>query len=318
MGTVFSFISVASLFSPVIGGLLYAKSGYWGVFGVGIGLVGVDLVLRLLMIEKRVAGNYTECQPQLSSEPTLNTTTSDTEQTPLLPNITQTPDRYRLSKPTNRFTRAFPILLTFRDTGLLTAIWISFIQALLVGAFDATVPLVVSERLGFNSLKAGLLFFPLGGADFVFGSLFGWGVDRYGTKIFSVIGFTWLIPTLVSLRLPTESSVIEKFSSEQVVALFASLLALNGIGLAIVNSPSLVESGRIVKMFYEANKDLFDQAPYAQLYGISSMVFSAGLAVGPLLAGSLREHIGYGNMNAVLAIMCGLTVVLSALFIGRK
>jgi hypothetical protein len=63
---------------------------------------------------------------------------------------------------------------------------------------------------------------------------------------------------------------------------------------------------------------MFDQAPYAQLYGINSMVWSGGLTVGPLLAGKLRETIGYGNMNAVLAGICGCTVVLAALFVGGR
>lgn len=63
---------------------------------------------------------------------------------------------------------------------------------------------------------------------------------------------------------------------------------------------------------------MFEQPPYAQLYGINSMIWSGGLSIGPLVAGALRERIGYGNMNAVLAGICGLTAILAAHFIGRK
>ncbi|KAH7398354.1 major facilitator superfamily domain-containing protein [Pyrenochaeta sp. MPI-SDFR-AT-0127] len=312
MGTIFSFISVAGLFSPTIGGLLYTKSGYTGVFGVGIGLVGVDFILRLLMVEKKVAAKYfSSPEPQLDER-------EDTEDTPLLSNASSTPRKYRLSEPKNRFTRAFPILLLLGDTALLTAIWIGFMQAMLLGAFDATVPLVASEQFGFNSLKAGLLFLPLGGADFLLGPVFGWGVDRYGTRLFSVLGFTWLVPTLALLRLPTEPSVTDRLDTGHLIALFASILALNGVGLAIINSPSIVEAGSIVDKYWKANEGLFNQAPYAQLYGINSMVWSGGLTVGPLLAGALRESIGYGNMNAVLAGICILTAILAAVFIGRN
>jgi MFS family permease len=317
MGTIFSFISVAGLFSPVIGGLLYAKSGYVGVFGVGIGLVCIDFVLRVLMVEGKVAERYSSPEPQASNAHT-DGTNEDTEQTPLLSNKPPILYRYRLPKPTNRFTRNFPILMLFRHTGLLTAIWIGFMQALLLGSFDATVPLVASEQFGFDSLKAGLLFLPLGGADFLLGPVFGWCVDRYGTKPASVLGFTWLIPTLILLRLPTESSITGKLDTGHFIALYASLLATNGIGLAVINSPSIVEAGNVVEKYYKANEDVFDQAPYAQLYGINSMVWSGGLTVGPLLAGTIREKIGYGNMNAVLAGVCGLTAVLAALFIGEK
>jgi MFS family permease len=174
------------------------------------------------------------------------------------------------------------------------------------------------EQFGFNSLKAGLLFIPLGGADFLFGPVFGWCVDRYGTKLLSVLGFLALIPTLALLRLSTDASVTDKLDNARHIALYAGLLAANGIGLAVINSPSIVEAGNIVEKYYQANEEVFKQAPYAQLYGISSMVFSGGLTVGPLLAGHLRERIGYGNMNAVLAGICAMTAILAAVFMGRR
>ncbi|KAI8942428.1 hypothetical protein NX059_000500 [Plenodomus lindquistii] len=317
MGTLFSFISVAGLFSPIIGGLIYAKSGYNGVFGLGLSLIAVDLVLRLLMIEKKTAADY-DATPSDTSNASSDGRFDDDEQRPLLPKVPTAQDRYRLAQPTNRLTRAVPILLLLRDTGLATAIWIGFMQSTLLGAFDATVPLVAHEQFGFDSLKAGLLFLPLGISDLCLGPLFGWGIDRYGTKLFSVFGFTWLIPMLVLLRLPVEPSIAGRLDNGHLIALYSSLLALSGMGMAMINSPAIVEAGNVVEKYANANKDIFEQAPWAQLYGINSMVFSAGLTVGPLIAGALRESIGYGNMNALLAGMCGLTAVLSAMFVGRK
>jgi MFS family permease len=298
-----------------VGGALYAKTGYKGVFGVGIGLVVLDFVLRLLMVEKKVAAQYGEPgSPRVDADENPEYA----EQTPLLPKNVAFRGRYQLSKPNNRITRTLPILLLFRDPGLLTAIWIAFMQALLLGSFDATVPLVASEQFDFNSLKAGLLFLPLGGADFLFGPVFGWCVDRYGTRWLSIIGFIALVPTLVLLRLPMDSSVAGRVNSPRHIALYVGLLAVNGVGLAVINSLSIVEAGHIVEKYWQANKDLFEQAPYAQLYGINSMVFSGGLTLGPLLAGHLREKIGYGNMNAVLAGVCGLTAIVTGIFMGRK
>ncbi|KAF3035209.1 hypothetical protein E8E12_003012 [Didymella heteroderae] len=320
LGTMFSFISVAGLFSPVCGGLLYAKTGYNGVFGVGIGLVVIDFILRILMVEKKVKDKYLT-DSNTRAEQSNGTNEPDTEETPLLPdsNIQDIDERYRLTPPKNRVTRTLPILLLLRDAGLLTAILIAFMQAALLGTFDATVPLVAESSFGFDSLKAGLLFLPLGGANFFLGPVFGWAVDRYGTWLFSVIGFAFLVPTLVLLRLPVENSIVEKLDNGHLIALFASVLGLNGAGLAIIGSPSIVEAGRLVENYSKANKDIFSEgAPWAQLYGINSMVYSGGLAVGPLVAGVLREKIGYGNMNVVLAGVCAVTAVLAALFIGRK
>ena len=45
--------------------------------------------------------------------------------------------------------------------GMLTANWITLIQATLVGSLDATVPTVAEEYYGFNYLQTGLLFIPI-------------------------------------------------------------------------------------------------------------------------------------------------------------
>jgi MFS family permease len=326
IGTIFSFCSVAVLFAPVVGGLIYAKSGYTGVFGLGLSLVAIDFVLRLCMIEKKVAARYAF---DVSDSESPNDCSSPDETTALLPsgptdsnttnttNTTNATANYRLPAPQSRLTKALPILLVLRDPSLLTALFMSFIQALLFGAFDATVPLVAHTRYGFNSLKAGLLFFPLGGANFLLGPIFGWCIDRWGTRPLSVLGFAYLVPALVLLRLPDD--VAADLDVGRQIALYASILALNGVGLAIINSASIVESGNVVERYWKANEELFEgRAPYAQLYGVNSMLWSAGLTVGPLLGGALKEKIGYGNMNAVLGGICGITAVLALLFISGR
>ncbi|USP76000.1 hypothetical protein yc1106_03274 [Curvularia clavata] len=316
MGVLLSFVAVAGLFSPIVGGVLYTKTGYTGVFGVGLALIVVDFMLRVFMVEPKVAARYASPEPDASRN--SGNTQENTEETPLIPNSSVTSDHFRLSKPANRFTRSVPMLMLLRNTALLTAIWIGFMQALLIGSFDATVPLVASEQFGFNSLKAGLLFLPLGGADFFLGPIFGWCVDRFGTKPAAFLGFVWLIPTLILLRLPTESDLVDKLEPSRLIALYAGLLAANGVGLAGIGSPGIVEAGNVVEKYYKANKDLFEHAPYAQLYGINNMVWGAGLTLGPLIAGLLRNKIGYGNMNVVLACLCALTAILSAIFLGGK
>lgn len=61
-----------------------------------------------------------------------------------------------------------------------------------------------------------------------------------------------------------------------------------------------------------------EMGPYAQLYGASSMVFSAGFTIGPLVGGFLKQQLGYGNMNAVLAVCCALAATCSFTFLGGK
>lgn len=48
------------------------------------------------------------------------------------------------------------------------------------------------------------------------------------------------------------------------------------------------------------------------------MVFSLGLALGPIVSGILRNAIGYGNMNAVIAVICFVTAVVCWIWMGGK
>lgn len=296
-----------------------AKKGYDGGLWVGGGVVAVGLLLRVLRVEKRVIYKYL---PHSDAGIRQSDGMDAGEREPLLrhPETSSDSDeRYRPSPPKTRITRDLPILLLPADPGLLTAILIASMQAALLGSFDATVPPVAESSVSFDSLQAGFLFPPLGVADSFLGPVFGWAVDRYGPRLFSVLGFAFLVPTLVLLRLPREQAILYKLDTGHLIALYASLLALNGVGLAIIGSPSMVEAGRLVENYSKANEEVFSGgAPWAQLYGINSMIFSGGLTVGPLAAGSLREKIGYGSMNAVLAGVCAVTAVLAALFIGRK
>jgi len=318
VGTIMSIVTATTVFAPFVGGTLYVKTGYNGVFGVGLAVLIVDLLMRLLMIEKNAAEKRAEDHPEDASSSASGDRTA-TESTPLIREDNDDENTaFQLPQPQNRLTKTFPIILMLADPSLLTASFVAFMQAILLGAFDATIPLVASSHYGFDSLKAGLLFLPLGCTDLLLGPVCGWCIDRWGTRIVGVIGFLFLVPALVLLRLPFEQAVVDSLSTAHQITLYAALLAVNGIGEAIIAPIPTVESGLIVDKYWKANRDLFVRAPYAQLYGINSMLWSGGLTVGPLVAGALKDNIGYGNMNAVLSGLCGLAAILSFLFLGRK
>lgn len=320
IGSIFSFISVGSLAAPVVGGVLYDKAGYAGVFGAGFAVLAVDFICRAVVIEKKVARRYEghSDNPTHDSETNGHADGQDEEsqangeEEPLLGKKKEEQQSFKLSPNQPRIARIIPILPCLSDPRLLTALLVALIQATLLGAFDSTVPTMGQELFGFSALEAGILFLPLGVADLILGPLWGWLVDKYGTKPVAVISYTYLVPILVLLRLPRAGG------NDQAI-LFGGLLALCGVGLAGIGAPSIVEAGDVVQKYYEANPEFFgEDGPYAQLYGLNSMVFSLGLTLGPEIAGEVKEAIGYGNMNIVLAAICAVTAVLCFVYIGGK
>lgn len=279
--------------------------------------------MRALVIEKKVAARYepdntdsvSEDEPSQDYENTQDDEEQQAdEEQPLISSKQQEEDAaaWKLSPDQPWIARLAPIIPCLANPRLLTALLVAIVQALLLGSFDATIPLVANEYFGFNSLKSGILFLPLSMFDLILGPVFGWAVDRYGTKVIAVGAYVYLIPACILLRLPHAGG------SPQII-LYGGCLALCGIGLAGIGAPSLVEAGAVVEKYYEANPEFFGaNGPYAQLYGLQSMVFSAGLALGPEIAGQLKERIGYGNMNAVLAAVCAATAALSFVYLGGK
>ncbi|TVY86097.1 putative MFS-type transporter, partial [Lachnellula willkommii] len=316
IGNIFAFISVGELISPVVGGILYDKAGNGAVFGVCFALLGVDFVMRLVMIEKKTARKY-ELDDRVSSE--TNSVIDDEESaagetSPLLQTVKSREEEkaaWIVPKDQPTLIQKFPIIYTLRNSRLLVAELVGLMQAFVIGVFDSTIPTETEGLFGFSSLKSGLMFIPLVLPYLLFGAIAGKGVDRYGARIVATVGFAWMVLPLVLLRIPHSGGAPE-------IAKFCVFLALSGLGFALISAPSLVEASYVLERYHHANMELFgEDGPYAQLYAINSMVFSAGLTLGPLIAGLLREKIGYGNMNAVVAGLCAVVSVLSWIFLGR-
>lgn len=300
----------------MLGGVLYEKTGYKGVFGVASGVLALDFIMRLLIIEKKTAARYKSLDNSENNPRDFSTRNEDShgdanEEDPLLPRNDEDP--YKIKHQPGRLAQSVPILLCFRNPRLLMALVLAFVQASLLALFDATIPTEAQELFDFSSLQAGLLFIATDVPYLILGPLAGWAVDRFGTKPAAVIGFAYLVPALVLLRLPSA----DLLDGSKNVILYSAILALNGVGMAIISAPSVVEASDVVQKYDKANPGFFgENGPYAQLYGFNSVFFNLGLTIGPLVAGALKDSIGYGNMNLVFAVASGITAILSFLLVG--
>lgn len=300
--------------APAVGGILYQKTGYAGVFALACGILVIDIAMRFLLIEKFSAGKYENEEEDGNGgipEPPVEESTSETnnEEDALL--WKKEEEYYKIVSSENRLMKAFPILSCLGNTRLLTTFFLTMIQASILASFDATIPTVALEYFDVDSLEAGLLFVATVVPSLILGPLGGWMVDRYGTKPVAVFGYGSLVPPLILLRL------VQPGSTQQIIH-YSILLAVCGVGLAFIGPPGLVEGSFLVKKYHQANPGFFGkQGPYAQLYALSSMAFSVGLTIGPIVSGFLKEYFGYGNMNAVMAVVCLFAAAISFVYIGE-
>lgn len=288
-----------------------------GVMTVAISILAIDLVLRLLVVEKATAPEadkrHTGDNKAPGDQEYDGTGREERhEEQPLLGGISGVDQDFKLSDDQPWIVRAVPILPCLSDPAVLTALFGSLVGAILMGSFDATVAIVSHELFGFDSFSAGMLYLPIGVMHLVCGPPIGWAIDRYGTKSAGVFAFGIMIPPLLLLRLVHSGGMLQ-------VILYAVLLGVSGIGIAGSGTPCIVEAGAVIDSYYKANPAVFgDKGPYAMVYGLNGMVFNAGLTIGPELAGGLKDAIGYGNMNTVLAAISAGAAWLCFLYMGNK
>jgi MFS family permease len=304
---VMGFVQVGAVVSPPLGGIIYSQAGIGALAAVSTGILLLDLLMRILLIEKKVAARYVHIEPFIANgasaqsphEPPSDNSegSSHTEESRLLPSEDAL-DEYFLPSTENRILQSMPILQCLGNSSLVTAITLFGIQSAVLSSFDATISLQAYDMFNFGSLEAGLFFVPLCCLRLVAAPIGGWAVDRYGPKPISVLGNVLLAPVLVALRL------VKAEPRATQIALYCVLLGLAGLCKALIGPPTFIAAGAVVKRYHQRNPELFgENGPIASMYGLNLMTFSIGLTVGPIVAGGLRDRYVQAKNPAFLAII---------------
>lgn len=329
LGGIFGFISVGNLISPVLGGIIYDKIGDKAVFGLGLGLLLVDLVLRAVVVERSVAERW-KVQSNMVDEQTVEegSNTTATERSPLLPrpsgpvkphevkidpgneSTSAEDSKYVLPNPLPKYLPSPLLYIFFTSPRLMMSTLTALLQSTLVAINDTTIPLHALDLFGFTPLRSGLLFIPLLTPLLVLGPLIGYIIDKNGTKLPSAIGFLYLSIPVLLLGLPHAGGTNE-------VVKYAVILLFCGVGSSSVSAVSLVEVSDVAARYHDANPGVFgDQGPFALVFAWNSVVLNAGFALGPMMAAWLIDLLGYWGMNACMSCMCVVVGVLCFFFMG--
>ncbi|OTA69968.1 MFS transporter-like protein [Hypoxylon sp. EC38] len=346
IGYVGTSMSIGLLIAPVIGGAVYGAVGYYPVYYIAFGVVAVDILLRLFMIEKKVARQWIDEDRDsstseegdnqadveaaaLSASPghaslveasgdhisTSATTPKDSDQAPQdnsrekQGEAISTDQNTAIPKEKVSTRSCFKALLT--SPRLLAALYGLFTQAGIMMGFDASLALFVENTFGWNSTAAGILFLALFVPGFL-SPLVGWLSDRYGAKWPSFFGFCLCIPLLACLRFVTESSIQHK-------VLLGFLLALLGIALAFANVPLMAEITYVIEAIEAAEPGIFGETGvYGMGYGLFTMAFALGGVIGPLWAGYVVASAGWATMTWSFAIWAASGAVVIGIWLGGE
>jgi MFS family permease len=166
MGIISMAYSIGILVGPLLGGVVYASSGYYAVFYMAFALIAMDIALRFSFIEKKVAARWLVPAHTTTPAGTNIAGSGPTSYEFHLRNGAEEMEaeqqhnieQVRSRQPKMRLP---PVVTLLGSRRLLAAFWGTLVVAALTTAFDSTLPLYVKKIFGWNSLGSGLLFLAL-------------------------------------------------------------------------------------------------------------------------------------------------------------
>ncbi|KAF2140031.1 uncharacterized protein K452DRAFT_231426 [Aplosporella prunicola CBS 121167] len=337
MGYVSIAMSLGILVAPLLGGVVLDKGGYTAVFAMAYGLIGLDIILRLVLVEKKIARRW-EPQEEVvdladtrthgyGTTPTSREGEADKEKpsTDMPPpsrdqtdsekvdfSESPTPAPAEAQPPANQPSSRYnlpPTLSLLTSKRLAASLWSTLAVSILFASFDATLPLFVRTTFHWNSTGAGLIFLPIVVPTFTAPAI-GWLSDRYGPRWCTACGFLGCCPFYVLLRLVTHDSLEQK-------VLLCALLALLAASVTFIMPCIMAEITYVVAAKEERQPGLFGaKGAYAQAYGLFNMAWAGGSLAGPLWAGYVRDEAGWGTMTWSFGLLAAISAVPAVLFCG--
>ncbi|KAL9125171.1 MAG: hypothetical protein Q9217_005581 [Psora testacea] len=331
MGYVSTAMTTATICGPMLGGVIYQVANYYAVFAVPIALLCIDIVLRLLMIEKRGAEQWRteETGPSTMASQDRHNASGANEPHALHPEMeenagTNPPSSSKRENATNRTpllsssrsdtqnqrpSKIAATLHLLAEPRLLVALFTIFASFTVITALESTLPIFVINRFHWNTSGAGLIFLAIN-IPSLFGPALGKLVDHYGARVPCTIGCVLMATSITLLHLvenPTKGQVI----------LLVGLLVLLGFSVASVNLTAMTEVGNSIHAMEERDPRRFGEGGgLAQGYAFLNMAYAAAQLIGPLLAGFVAHRIGWKGMTLVLGACYFVTAIPIALFSG--
>lgn len=302
--------SVSALLAPLLGGIVYDKSGYYSVFAMAFGMIILDITLRLLLIEKKTAklwlskteqGTPLPMSPPPSTlrpePPKSNQALDHTEEDP--PPTNTTPLKKTLP----------PILILLKSHRMQATFFASTIAAMVLTGFDVTLPLFVRDTFNWNALGAGLIFLAALSPSFI-QPIYGRAVDTYGPRWIASAGLLVTVPPFVCLRFVTHNTLPQK-------VLLCAFLAIIGFGVSLTLAATMTEFTWIcAEKERRIPGSMGKGGAYAQSYGLFNVSWALGSLVGSYWAGGIKQAAGFGTMGWSFALLCGVFVIPTVLFVG--
>ncbi|KAM3084249.1 hypothetical protein ACMFMF_001606 [Clarireedia jacksonii] len=301
MGYVISSLNMGMLISPTIGGIMYAKFGYASLFAVMFALIAVDILLRLLMVEKKVAmritkgkgvlgaqayGTFQESNDRASShQQEFSGSSNSSSATDPLVQGSKNP-----SLPQANADHTLPLITLLKSPRICTDLYGVWVTVFLLASFDAALPIFVEREFGWDSTGSGLIFltitFPIFAAP-----LAGWLADIWPSRWLIALWFMLSAVFVVLLVLINHDSLEQKVLLCILLSLYGNaafsmilhtLTHQIGFTRVFASSPLGADLSRAVASMERDTPGIFGHSGASgQVFALYTSASAAGVLAGP-------------------------------------
>ncbi|KAJ7630469.1 MFS general substrate transporter [Roridomyces roridus] len=286
--------SVGFLAGPPIGGALYTRFGFRGPFISGIIIALVDLIGRLLVIERKDALRW-DYDP--AAVPV--TRPEEDEEKSTEGGVATLPQQ---EQQHSHISLAGVIARLFTSSRAVAVIVVTFLYGIIYSAQEPTLPLHAQIVWGLNSKQVGLVYLAGMIPTLFSGPLSGWLSDTRGVE--------WLSVICILLSIPWWGIMIIQGH----LALFIVAYALASFFLSGLPSPVMAEFAAVARSI--------DGVGYGHVYGAFNLVYGIGTCLGPVIGGQVYAHLkdkdGWMAINLLSVGLLSVSLLLMVCYTGEE
>jgi MFS family permease len=313
-------MSVGPIAGSLLGGVIYARGGYYAVFGLMFAMLSVDALLRLLIIEKRVAQKWLKVEavrPDTSNDRVKSNTPASldpcSEFSDIINTVAANGNETSNGAPSSsqtlrdRLPLILRLVLSFR---MLMGLAGGLLQSSLNVAFDSTLPLTVNALFGWQQSGQGLIFITIL-LPSLLQPVFGAITDKYpqGRRLLAAGGCLLATPVYVLLRLVTQNTLDQKI-------LLCILLLIIGLAMAIAMPAIIAEIGATVADAEKKDPQAVERSVIVTGWSLVNAAYAAGCLIGPLFAGLISNAADWQTTTWCLGLLSAVTGVFLLLCLG--
>ncbi|PYH46257.1 putative MFS transporter [Aspergillus saccharolyticus JOP 1030-1] len=289
LGLAMTVVTAGIISGPTVAGAMLELFGYWSAWSVPLIVLAVDIVARLIMLE-----------PGDRSVPKNDETTGLLQSTD---SPDATPEAATNGDSGTSRRHFYQIMLS--DPRVVAGLANTLLMSSIFSGFEATLPLHLRAVFHWGSLATGLMFFCLQIPSFFLSAATGWMRDRQGLRTPTALGWFVLAPLLWLLGVPGDDHFPWAGADTHGPALFTTTMFGFGLVSMLVRGAGSLQVTWVVKEKQRQNPQIFGpHGGSSRSFSMVEMAFGTGSMLGPLVAGSLSETVGYYATTSFFAFLC--------------